>query len=342
MNKLKIILINLLLFVCFDQLVGVFMNDEPEYLNRSKYPWGAYSSNYRGYFDKITKDNLSYFGFNRKWDDRIYLSKPIPENKRRILTIGDSFTYGQGVRFKDNYTSQIANINKELVGINLGVSGNNIYQVEKSLNSHIEKIKPEHVFYGYCLNDMLTDDQSNIKGMEYNTKTKPIKDIGLKWDFINKRTTQIDLGRDSKIYKYLKFSPIFKKIYKAVELKNISGQTIQHYKDLYSVEKNQSGIQATIDKILNMQNKSFENNSKFTVIVFPIIFWPNKYYFLESEHKIFIETLRKNNINYIDMKDEWLKFEDRDLWVHPVDQHPNNIAHDLVARKIIKLLNKLE
>ena len=342
MKIIKLLTVNLFLFFILDQFVGLFINNGPEYLNKSQYPWESYSTNYRGYFEKITQGDKFFFGLKRNWEDRIYHSKPIPEGKRRVLTIGDSFTFGQGVRFKDNYTNKVSSLDNKFIGINLANSGSDLKQIEKSLNDHIKKIKPEHVIYGYCLNDMIAGKSSNIQFLDYNTKTKPIKDIGLKWDFINKRTTQINLGRNSRLYDFFKWSPLFKKIYQSAELKSISKQTMKHYKDLYSVEKNKNGIKETIDGIIRLKNKSLKNNAKFTIIIFPIIFWPNQNYFLEAEHSIFINLLEENHINYRDMKDEWLKFEDRDLWVHPVDQHPNNIAHGLVARKIINLLNKTE
>jgi hypothetical protein len=36
----------------------------------------------------------------------------------------------------------------------------------------------------------------------------------------------------------------------------------------------------------------------------------------------------------------WRKYAQEELWVHPIDQHPNDFAHDLVAKKILNHISK--
>jgi hypothetical protein len=343
MKILKLILINLIVFLLLDQVLGFFLPEPIEYLNKSKYPWESYSSNYRNYFDKDQLDGKTFYTIKRKWNERLFHSKPIPNGKRKILAIGDSFTWGQGVRFKDTYIKKIEKLNKNVVGINIAKSGADLNQIKTLFFRDVDKIKPEQVFYGYCLNDMFIDwNSSNIVNMDWDKENKYKKDIGLKWDFINKRTVAIDDGRNSKLYNYLQWSPIFKKIYRKIELENISKNTIQHYKDIYDFKKNKIGIEKTIRYIKMLKDKSSEFNAKFTIIIFPIIYWTKENYEFKESQDNFIKLLTKNNIDVIDMTSTWRNYAQEELWVHPVDQHPNDFAHELVAREINKLSLKPE
>ena len=161
-NKiLKIIFINLIVFLTLDQVVGLLVTSPVEYLNKSKYPWESYASNYRNYFDEDQLNGKTFYTIKRKWNDRLFHSKPIPKGKRKILAIGDSFTWGQGVRFKDTYIKKLEKFNENIAGINIGESGFNLEQIKDRLFENISKIEPEHVFYGYCLNDMFIDWNSS-------------------------------------------------------------------------------------------------------------------------------------------------------------------------------------
>lgn len=343
MKIIKIVCVNFFLFLFLDQLVGVILTDPVEYLNKSKYPWESYGSNYRNYFDEDQLDGKKFYTIKRKWSERLFHSKPIPNGKRKILAIGDSFTWGQGVRFKDTYIKKIEKLNEDVVGINIAESGYDLEQIKTAFFRDIAKIKPEHVFYGYCLNDMFIDwNSSKIINMDWDKKNKYKKDIGLKWDFINKRTSAINKGRNSKLYDSLKWSPIFRKLYRKLELENISKRTIQHYKDIYDLDKNKIGIEKTIRYIKMLKDKSLEFNAKFTIILFPIIYWTKDNYDFKESQDNFIKLLVKNNIDYIDMTSTWRNYTQEELWVHPVDQHPNDLAHELVAKEINKLYLKPE
>ena len=89
-----------------------------------------YSNIYVDYFDEENLDGKKFYTIKRKWNERLFHSKPIPTGKRKILAIGDSFTWGQGVRFEDTYIKKIEKLNENVVGINIAESGADLNKIK--------------------------------------------------------------------------------------------------------------------------------------------------------------------------------------------------------------------
>jgi lysophospholipase L1-like esterase len=89
------------------------------------------------------------------------LTNPIPQkdpNKFRIMIVGDSFTYGFGVDQKYIYPQLLADRlskNYAVEVINLGVPGYQSHDILKIIDRFYDKVKPDLVIYGVCLNDFL-------------------------------------------------------------------------------------------------------------------------------------------------------------------------------------------
>ncbi len=84
-----------------------------------------------------------------------------PEKKPetfRIIALGDSLTYGYGIREEDTYPRRLENdlSNSFRVEVlNLGVSGAQSEDVSRILRTQFPVLHPNLVFYGVCLNDFL-------------------------------------------------------------------------------------------------------------------------------------------------------------------------------------------
>jgi hypothetical protein len=76
----------------------------------------------------------------------------------RIIVVGDSLTYGYGVRSEETYPSQIEATLKKKFSVevlNLGVSGYQSEDVLKIVREYIPLLQPDLIIYGVCLNDFL-------------------------------------------------------------------------------------------------------------------------------------------------------------------------------------------
>ena len=107
----------------------------------------------------------------------------MPHEKRqgvyRILVLGDSFTFGQGIKdLHDTYPklleqklNQKSNITFEV--INAGKRGSETYEEFNFLNDKGIKYSPDLIILGYMVNDIVYD--LVINNQEYNNYVKQLK-----------------------------------------------------------------------------------------------------------------------------------------------------------------------
>lgn len=90
--------------------------------------------------------------------NRMRRTKPFPikTNKFRIMAVGDSLTYGEGIAIENTYSYLLEQeLLKEYQAevLNLGVKGNSSRDIIQCIKSFGENLKPDLIFYGVCLND---------------------------------------------------------------------------------------------------------------------------------------------------------------------------------------------
>ncbi|OGV78595.1 MAG: hypothetical protein A3K19_32165 [Lentisphaerae bacterium RIFOXYB12_FULL_65_16] len=74
----------------------------------------------------------------------------------RIVVVGDSFTYGEGVDAEKAYPAvleQLLGATCKVEVLNLGVRGLSLPQIRKLLRNYLDLLDPDLVAYGICLND---------------------------------------------------------------------------------------------------------------------------------------------------------------------------------------------
>ena len=83
-----------------------------------------------------------------------YIGKK-PTDRKRVVCIGDSFTFGYGVDNKHSYPAQLEQANKDLQVVNMGMSGYSVGQCYLWYLRDIEKLEPDVVVYGLIVDDIL-------------------------------------------------------------------------------------------------------------------------------------------------------------------------------------------
>ena len=76
----------------------------------------------------------------------------------RIMVVGDSFTYGQGIDERWTYARQLAaalKLDYNVEVLNLGVSGHQSEDILGKIRYFLPRLRPDLVIYGVCLNDFL-------------------------------------------------------------------------------------------------------------------------------------------------------------------------------------------
>jgi hypothetical protein len=103
----------------------------------------------------------------------------------RIIALGDSLTFGQGVAETDTYPMVLQKMLREKYRVevlNFGVCGNQISDIQKLFERFGRELKPDLVIYGFCLNDFLPSGVGQYQADQWSI---PLPE-GLKSWFINR------------------------------------------------------------------------------------------------------------------------------------------------------------
>ena len=105
----------------------------------------------------------SWHGIDHIHDDNNFrrLIGRFPEKRAgtmRVVVVGDSMTYGAGIREEWTYTAQLERAMQKHFRIeffNLGVNGHQSEDILKVIERIVPSLKPDLVIYGVCYNDFL-------------------------------------------------------------------------------------------------------------------------------------------------------------------------------------------
>lgn len=290
-----------------------------------------YDGNPRGYFGKENEvDHITNsWGFR---GNEFVVDKP--ENIFRIAFLGDSFTFGEGVRFEDTYSEQVAyKLSKKfkVKGIkfesyNFAVGGYNTEQELFLLRNVVLQTKPDMVVLGYTLNDV---EPSLLKfdKLTGNVIRNPVEESN--FEGID------EAPPPDKLFFKLR---IVKLIWKYFDKERASRKTIQYYKSLY--EKDKKGWLETKKALYDIINICKENNILCYVVCFPVMHRLNNSYPFLSIHSAVQKAVEDSGGIFIDLFPLLKGKRDIEIWTHPTDQHPNEKVHEIAAGYIVDKLVK--
>jgi hypothetical protein len=252
-------------------------------------------------------------------DRRVFI--PNESIQSSIALIGDSFAFGQGVKTKDTYGYQLANMTKQNV-YNYSQFGANIMEILNQYNQAIEdhkKVKFKKLVYLYVLNDPLISnkmksDQAYINDlMSYRPYNMALRYPGLSW--ILQPLLKLNIA-NFVINRFVQY-------YTAIE-------TVKWYKNIYDANTN-TDLHTTFEIINLMNEGSKKAKIDFYLVLYPIMTDMNHYPFDEIHTQI-NAMANDYGIKIIDTLPDFKNSESRQITVHPMDFHPNAQAHKIAAR----------
>ena len=263
----------------------------------------------------------------------------------RIMVIGDSFTFGQGVNLEDTYSKYLERLinNKGMTSevINCGVIGYGMWQYLEVLKRKVIPYKPDLVILGIFIDD-ITTSFSPYKNLKNRPGTNPFaKDAsGLMnrsylWNFFENWNTIFETKyRYRRGYQYLKG---------IAERKKATGpahpETTWH-QIMYGKLPKQTYLDfaQTLDEFI--QTCRTANIQPLIALI------PDAAQLDEPErqavNRFVKDTCREIGVPLVDVTERFEKETDpRTLYLFPFDAHTSAKGHRLIAESVLEKIQEL-
>ena len=244
--------------------------------------------------------------------------------KKSILILGDSVTFGVGVKEKNTFIGILRNNLQDNNLYNTAIFGHNIESYSYILKKNHKKFKNEinEVVIFLCLNDLVPYQGAVFKKEEKNEINNFQKNI-VKNTFAVK--LNVFLRERSSLFVLLKGF-----------LTNPIERHYNYMKVLYDNKKNLIGFEKFVNEIDGFMNK---NNLKYRYVLLPYAHQVrnNCKKNLLKPQEIIKDILNKKNLNLIDYTSEFCKTaNNNDLFLKYDPVHLSNYGHRFVSDLLIQ------
>jgi len=272
-----------------------------------------FGSDPRGYFDP--QATLTYrtnaLGFRGAETTR---NKPA--GVHRILGLGDSFTFGTGVRREDTFLHRVEQILNEAGGeprvevLNLGVPGWDTTAEVGLLNYSGLSLEPDEVLVCFFLNDTGGATASLFH----------------------------ELAADESPPLWRRLSRLADRTAHVVEQRAQVQRQIDAYHEAFTPRAD--GWVSARRALQRAQMLARENDFELSLVIFPVLWKLGDDYPFTDIHLKVIRFARRSGIPCLDLLPAFAGHAGPELWVHPNNQHPNEVAHEIAARSIARFLRR--
>jgi lysophospholipase L1-like esterase len=254
-----------------------------------------------------------------------------PAGTRRIVFLGDSSTFGEGVRFDDTYPEVAV---RELRGgqppgaprieaMNFGVGGYNTEDEARLFEKTVLSFAPDAVVLGYGPND--------AEG--------PL--------FTFDRTTGaiVRRARESKVPEGVADAPPPREGLFALRLAQLAWQvpharavtaaTVSYYERINAEDS--AGWRDSMASLREIISVCADHHIPTVVVLFPVLVDLDDYPLADIDERM-RTTLAGTSAAVVDLLPLLRSHRTDALWVHPTDQHPNDIVDAIAGRAVAAAL----
>ncbi len=235
--------------------------------------------------------------------------------QKRIVMLGDSFTFGLGVNVEDNYPQNLERLLREKFPsenfqvLNFGVSGYDTRDEAAELARKVEAFSPDLVVIGYCLNDPETSPIQPLKSYFHPPSWWQYSNL-LSLLVITKEKLEIMLRSDNDYIRYLYQSP--------------------------------AKWNSTLQSFEEMGNWSRQNQVPILLVILPHltrpgIDWPDHYRYRDLDQKVASAATRAG-FQVLDLYPPFSRFPAQMLVISTKDPHYNPFGNRLAAEFIFNHL----
>lgn len=281
----------------------------------------VYASNPTGYFDADGSVSAEVNNLGLRGPDVV---EEKPAGTRRILILGDSFTFGVGVREEDTFARRLeSDLNRDapqgerIEVINAGVQGYNTRDEVVYLEREWLRLDPDLVIIVFYLNDAYEDRTFLNMGEALGVYLQPY-----------------GLGRYSYLVDLVQHEIAARRSQQALD-----DYYLQHYfRDAknFLPRPGETGSDWTASRaaLAHAAELLGQRGVPLVLVIFPELHQLDKRYPFAKVHELVRTSADELSIPVLDLFGTYQGLRDRDLWVHPTDHHPNAEAHRLAAEAI--------
>jgi hypothetical protein len=289
----------------------------------------VYDGNPRGYFGPQNEvdHQVNSAGFRGP-----EFAREKPARNVRIAFLGDSFTFGEGVRLADTYPEVAAGLLNErnrdrgirFESYNFSVGGYNTRQELEALRAFALPFQPDIVIVGYTLNDAepALFARNPLTGQPERRARELDVPEGLG-----------DAQPPNGWFWKLRSARLGWQIWKS---RQQTRQTVNYYHRLYAPEAIEWQITKTALRQLAAECSS--RDIPCCIAVFPVLYDLGSSYPFADLHRMVGEEISRTSAIGIDLLPKFRGQKAAALCVHPTDQHPNEVAHRMAAQAIVEAL----
>lgn len=270
-----------------------------------------YGSNPRGYFgpNNEIEYQLNALGFRGR-----DVARRKPPGVRRIVLLGDSFAFGEGVKLGDTFATRLegslgsAEAPVEVVNFSLGGWGTaeEIDYLER-VGIHFD---PDLVLVVFVLND------AGYAG-----------GLDLWQDF----TARVQNQR-------LKRSYLASWLYSRWARATLGREYVEQLVSDSAAER--AKWDAALARLADGRRAANGVGARFAVALFPFLYALDDDYPFAALHARVADFCAAHRIAFVDLLDAFRGRDYAELWVHPSDQHPNERAHEIAAAALTAFISE--
>jgi lysophospholipase L1-like esterase len=246
----------------------------------------------------------------------------------RVMVLGDSFTEGQGVREADTCPRRLERLLNEGGGRRWEVRNCGRRATDfPALFATFEQLlawDPDVVVHAMVLNDA-------ERAPEFEARQRYLND----WIVDQARWADPDAPAGPAFApRLLAFGE------EAVRRWRVGRDSTRWYRDMYG-EPNRAGWQRTQGYLREMDRRMRARGGRFVVLLWPLLVGLEGGYPFEDVHHTLARFFTEAGIPSHDLLPVLRGRRSADLWVYPVDMHPNEEANRLAAESLAPVLRAL-
>jgi lysophospholipase L1-like esterase len=245
----------------------------------------------------------------------------LPSGKTRVALLGDSFTEGQGVKEAETATRVLGRLLEarepgKFDVVSCGRRGDDFPKLLETLDDCL-LAEPDVVVYLMVLNDA---EQSP----EFRKRQTFVND----WILLR--------GHDEEATAPTFFQSRLVDLVKGrLDALRVGRETTRWYREMYD-EPNRAGWEHTQGYLREMDRRLRAQGRRFGVGLWPLFVGLEGGYPFLSAHEAIQASCTAARIPFVDLRRAFAGSRTADLWVHPLDHHPNEHAHAAAARALVE------